>query len=65
MTVAFLLFKKVEIIFVTIMLMLLPLNPRMKLNCLHLGIPPLKGILFVKPYLAHPKASFSQRTASH
>lgn len=31
MTAEFLLFKNVEIIFVMIMLMLLPLNPRMKL----------------------------------
>lgn len=60
----FLLFKNVEIIFVVVMLMLLPLNPRMKLNYLHLCIPPKRNS-FVKPHLVHLKAPFSQRTASH
>lgn len=46
------------------MLMPLPLNPRVKLNWLHLCIP-RKGNPFVKPHLVHLKAPFSQRTASH
>lgn len=60
----FLLFKNVEIIFAMIMLMLLPLNPRMKLDCLHLCIPQKRNS-FVKPHLVHLEAPFSQRTASH